>query len=139
MLDIRYNPSLISPAWNCHGQNCVGSHQPLISVMRRLINSGGWVRFLLGVGMFLPRGSTAIAMTLRKLNTGMCRIMPKKLPYAELATQKVQQSMLHDSQGAGKSGLPGPAEGVKHSFWSTEFIRQFGQNPKVGASRDSAG
>jgi hypothetical protein len=82
---------------------------------------------------------TVIAMTPRRLNTVMSRIMLRKSLYAESATLKVQRFMSLVLRGAGKSGLHAHAEGVRHFSWNMESIRQFGQNPKVGENKDSAG
>lgn len=139
MLDVLHSPVLISPAWNCHEQNYVGSRQPLILVTRQPINNGELGRFLSGVAMSLPLASIVTAMTPRRLNTVMSRIMPRKSFYAESATPKEQRFTSLASRGAGKSGLHAHAEGVRRFSWNMESIRQFGQNPKVGENKDSAG
>lgn len=139
MLDVLYSPVLISPAWNCHEQNYVGLLQPLIPVMRQPINNGELGRFLSGAAMSLLRASIVTAMTHHRLNMGMSRIMPRKSFYAESATPKGQRFTSLVSRGAGKSGLHAHVAGVRRFSWNMESIRQFGQNPKVGENKDSAG
>lgn len=139
MLDVAISPELSLDLWNCHEQSCVGLHQPLTSVMRQPTNNGASEQFSSEAGMCLPRESTGIAMTHRKLSTVMSPIMQKKLLYAESATPKAQPSMLLDSRGVAKSGLPARVPDAKHYCWSMGYTRQYGLSQMVGENRDLVG